>query len=343
MKKLIIFGAGASFGSEKDSMPPLSGTLFSILVEKYPNSWGRIDRETASVFQDDFERGMEKIAIDESGRLTELQKSMAKYFVKFKPSEKNLYIKLIQRMKEAEWDGSIATLNYDRLLQLSLMKSGLKQKFGYAVFPEIQVCYPHGCCNFFCKEITATNGIHIDGNRFVFPGNRSVDLREGGKMSSADGPILSTDGGEEIRSHNGGIISYSPDGMVTHGKQIYVAQSIWDFFNEVYSPFPPIMSYFTRSKFTTSCNNIINEERARLENLIACTDDIVIIGVRIRERDTHVWGPLSNTNARITYCAGNEIARYSKWAETNRSSQGDLLLEGYWGKNFDEICSILEL
>ena len=343
MKKLILFGAGASFGSQNDSTPPLSSSLFTKLVEKYQNSWGQIDRETASVFQDDFEKGMEKIAKDESAMLTELQKSMAKYFVKFRPSEKNLYIKLTQKMKETEWNGSIATLNYDRLLQMSLIKSGLKQKFGHAAFPEIQVCYPHGCCNFFCKGVAATNGIRVDGNAFVLPGNRSVVLREDGRMSSAGGPIFSTNGGEEVSSHNGGSFNFNPEGMVTHGK-IRVTESLSDFFNAIYSPFPPVMSYFTHSKFTTSCKNFIDEERTRLANLIVEADDIVIIGIRIREDDKHVWKPLSKTSARITYCAGNEIKRYSAWAQANRlDHQADSKLQGHWKENFDGICSVLEL
>lgn len=64
MKKLIVFGAGASFGSE-DNMPPLSNSLFAKLVEAYPSSWGQIGEEVSRLFQDDFEKGMEKIAKDE--------------------------------------------------------------------------------------------------------------------------------------------------------------------------------------------------------------------------------------------------------------------------------------
>ena len=343
MKKLIVFGAGASFGSEKDSMLPLSVSLFTKLVEKYPDSWGQIGEETASVFHEDFEKGMEHIANNESALLVDLQKSMAKFFIKFRPSEKSLYVKLAQKMKEAKWDGSIATLNYDRLLQLSLKKSGLIQTFDSAIFPEIQVCYPHGCCNFFFKGITATNGIHVDKNTLLFPGNRSVVVRKGGHMSAA-GPILSTSGGEEISSHNGSSINYSPEGLVTQGEPIHVAESLSDFFSEIYAPFPPIMSYFTRSKFTLSCKNFIDEHRIKLGNLIASADDIVIIGIRIREEDKHVWEPLSKTSARITYCAGNEIEKYLEWANTNRlNHQDDLKLNGYWKENFDKICSVLDL
>ena len=344
MKKLIVFGAGASFGSEKDSMPPLSDSLFTKLVEKYPNNWGRIDEETATVFQDDFEKGMEKIAKNESAVLTDLQKSMAKYFVQFRPSEKNLYVKLIQKIKKSEWDGSIATLNYDRLLQLSLKKSGLKQTFGRAIFPEIQVCYPHGCCNFFFKGITATNGIYIDGHTLRFPGNGSVTVLEGGQISSAGGTILSTSGGDEISSHDGSSINFSSEGLVTRGEPISVAESLSDFFSEIYAPFPPIMSYFTHSKFTLSCKNFIDEQRIRFGKLIADADEIVIIGMRIRENDEHVWEPLSKTSARITYCAGNDIERYSRWGNTNRlAHQADLKLKGHWEENFDKICSVLEL
>ena len=319
-KKLVIFGAGASFGSEKGNVPPLSDSLFNKLVESNPYSWGKIDLEMASVFQNNFERGMKKLVEEYPHILVKAQKSMADFFAKFLPTNKNLYVKLALRIKDRRWTGSIATLNYDRLLQLSLMELGLKQKFDHGIFPEVQVCYPHGCCNFFCEGITATNGVSINGNAIIFGGNGQISFG------------------------NGGVINFGSDGITTRGNSIKIVNGYLDISSELNTAFPPVMSYFIPSKFTTSCENFIENERNRFSILVANANDIVIIGTKIRNEDKHIWNPISQTSARITYCAGNDGRKYFKWAKTNRLHyQDDSVLNGYWDENFDEICSILEL
>ena len=319
-KKLIILGAGASFGSESNNVPPLSNFLFNKLVEVGPNSWGQIDRNLALVFQNDFEKGMKEVATKYPDLLIKIQKSMAAFFVTFQPTSRSLYIKLAQKIKEAKWDGSVATLNYDRLLQISLMVTGLKQKFDHGVFPEIQVCYPHGCCNFFCEGVTATNGVGVTENAIVFNNDGMVNFG------------------------NGGSINFGSNGVTTSGKSIKIINSPPDFYEEITKAFPPVMSYFIPSKFTTSCKNFIENERNRFSRLIANADNIAIIGIKLRKEDKHIWNSLSQASARIIYCSGSEGRRYLNWAKGNRPNyHADLILNGYWDENFDEICSILEL
>ena len=325
-KKLIIFGAGASFGSE-DNMPPLGKSLFDELVKLSPNGWGQIDKEMALALQNNFEDGMKKLLEKCPEILSKAQKSMADFFFRFVPTEKNLYVKLAKRIKKCQWNGSIATLNYDRLLQISLSRAGLKQKFNHGTFPEIQVCYPHGCCNFFCEGIISTDRIKISGNEIDFGDGRKIVAREDGT----------------IGTHNGPLIHYGEEGLTTDG-EIKIVESLRRFYKELNSPFPPIMSYFIPTKHTTSCKNFIDGEREKFAKLVESADDIVIIGIKIRELDEHIWDPLSKTSSKITYCAGSESKNYSTWAQQNRpDSNNDQILDRCWIDNFDKICSILDL
>lgn len=61
--------------------------------------------------------------------------------------------------------------------------------------------------------------------------------------------------------------------------------------------FPPVMSYFEPSKFTTSGANFIEDQRARLKTLIAEAPSIAVIGIQVREQDAHIWNALASTKS----------------------------------------------
>ena len=79
-KKLFIFGAGASFGSDKTNTPPLGKGLFFELQQYDLNGWGKLDSNLSDLFIDDFENGMEYISENYSTILPVLQRAMAKFF-----------------------------------------------------------------------------------------------------------------------------------------------------------------------------------------------------------------------------------------------------------------------
>ena len=350
-KKLIVFGAGASFGSEKNNMPPLGNFLFNKLTTAFPDSWGLIDPKIATVFQNNFEEGMEKLANKCYNALTKIQIDMAKFFVKFEPTNENLYVKLAKKIYENKWNGSIATLNYDRLLQTSIPALGLRLKLDHGIFPEIQVCYPHGCCTFFCKGITATKGVTMQKRAFKFDKNSAIASDGGAVIGSTENAALRLPEGGSIGIAKGGKITFGKDGEISGGTygieisgKLKVVNSFQDFSNEIQNAIPPVMSYFIPSKYTTSCTNVIDNERRRFSNLISGADDIVIIGMKVRKTDKHIWDPISQTSAKITYCAGDDGKEYFEWAEQNRPNyQTDSIMDGYWEKNFSDICSVLGL
>lgn len=110
--------------------------------------------------------------------------------------------------------------------------------------------------------------------------------------------------------------------------------------------FPPVMSYFEPSKFTTSGANFIQEQRSRLQELIADADKIAMVGIAVRDQDAHIWSSLASATAPIYYCSGKSSkAAFEAWAAKNRSAKSvvDVISEKYWNDDFDSICNHLDL
>jgi len=163
-KHLLVFGAGASKGSDSSGTPPLGSELFGELGRFDPNGWGSIGAQRAQLFRGDFEHGMREILEGNSQGVAALQRRMAAFFFKFRPGSSNLYMRLAEKIRERHWEGAVATLNYERLLELSLLSQGLKPVCGKEASgeSEIEVCLPHGCCHLFCTSVSmSSRGVTI--------------------------------------------------------------------------------------------------------------------------------------------------------------------------------------
>ncbi|KPJ55450.1 MAG: hypothetical protein AMS16_04255 [Planctomycetes bacterium DG_58] len=107
---------------------------------------------------------------------------------------------------------------------------------------------------------------------------------------------------------------------------------------------PPIMCYIEPDKRNRTGVSFISGQRKRFECLAHSASVVGIIGVNVRSRDAHIWGPLADTPARIVYCARASGARhYSVWAEEHRPNRGDTLLLGDFEDEFDTICDAVGL
>jgi len=298
-KNLIIFGAGASKGSDSNGIPPMGNELFEELSSFNPDGWGKIPAELTSTLQQDFEKGMQEISEKHSSIMGPLQRAMAAYFFRFRTvQDSNLYVRLAKKINNSSWDGALATLNYDLLLPCALNMQGISPVVGTETNEDskIEVCMPHGCCHIFCSGVQATGNISFSGN-------------------------ISTEGDVEIIS--------SPT-KFQHKIQT--------------EKFPPVMSYFIPSKFTTSGTNFIKGQRKRFEKLVAESSTIAIIGIQIRPHDQHVWNPISNSSAKIIYCSGSGGRSFKNWNNENRKNVvQDIILNSYWNESFDEICTNIGL
>lgn len=94
-KTLLIFGADASKGFEKDcsKQPPLGGEVFQFFSKKYPNTWGSIcsESELGTIFLNNFEKGMNTLLQSNSSLASNCHKALAREFFSFLPSRDNLY------------------------------------------------------------------------------------------------------------------------------------------------------------------------------------------------------------------------------------------------------------
>ena len=162
-KKLFIFGAGASYGSDVSDTPALGNSLFQKLQSNFPDSWGKLTQDISNIFNKDFENGMIYLSKNYSHLLPPLQRAMAIYFFEIKLFSTNLYLKLMDKIYRSNRDISLVTFNYERLLETAINHSNMIPCSGGSPRSEneIEVCYPHGCCHFFNKSIKATGAQNI--------------------------------------------------------------------------------------------------------------------------------------------------------------------------------------
>lgn len=151
---VILFGAGASTGSDDSNTPPLGVELFDHLAKFDPIGWGAVTKKVNTLFKEDFEAGMKVLAKSADNQLPCLQKTMAEFFFQYTPSKKSLYHEFCQKIKHKNISIGFASLNYERLLELAIAESG----------QEFDICLPHGCCNIFC------DGASTDSLGADFPG-----------------------------------------------------------------------------------------------------------------------------------------------------------------------------
>ena len=105
---------------------------------------------------------------------------------------------------------------------------------------------------------------------------------------------------------------------------------------------PPVMSYFEPQKNTSAGVSFIKNQRKRWERLASEAETIAVIGVKVRERDFHIWEPLKNTSAKIVYCAGSSAGEeFMKWHEKYRANKNCVICQGYFAEEFDLICNEL--
>jgi hypothetical protein len=155
---VFLFGAGASYGSDTQGVPPLGTELFDKLQEYNPDGWGAVPDDLAACFREDFEAGMRAFSASRPRDTDVLQRAMAGYFFRFQPAETNLYVDLARRILNARWDGALATLNYERLLELAFQRAGVGVNRGRLDGGGVEICFPHGCCHLFA-QIRATGDI----------------------------------------------------------------------------------------------------------------------------------------------------------------------------------------
>lgn len=88
MKKVVLFGAGASYDSGKvhPCHTPLGNMLCKELKTFFPNTWGKFTPQLDEVFMNNFENGMYIVvnSREQFERVPQLIRDVAKYFIQFR-------------------------------------------------------------------------------------------------------------------------------------------------------------------------------------------------------------------------------------------------------------------
>jgi len=295
-KSVILFGAGASYGSDKGiPLPVLGNDLFDALYKMQPNIFSNVNDKEKQILKQDFELGIKMLSDDNPHMLPYIQRLMAKYFFQFVPSESNLYFKLATELKKRKWYGSLITLNYDRLLQISF-NAAYTNNSTESSKQFINLCLPHGICNLFCESVKGL----------------AQNISFSGPNVTTNGPLI------EINDEN-------------------------DFLKRVNEEaFPPVMCYFEPSKRTTSGAAFIDSQRIQYNCLIKEADRIAIIGLKLRDHDTHIWEPLKTSNADILYVSGRQSGlEFENWCSEFRSEKNNEIMNSYFFDNFSKIIEFL--
>lgn len=149
MTRIVLLGAGASFGSidASPSTPPLGGQLFDALASRGGLA-ATLPEDLKSTFRANFEEGMAAFYEYADGDVMRFQRELAHYLATFTPGPDNVYVHLIRELGINRF--IFCSLNYDLMFELSAAMLGHNTAYtsetskGYA-----RLLKPHGSSNFW--------------------------------------------------------------------------------------------------------------------------------------------------------------------------------------------------
>jgi|GEM_PF-3168629 len=293
---VLVLGAGASFGSEIGSdSPPLTEQLIDDLVQKFPDSWGRLGGCSRKRFRRNFETEMDRLLLNQAKNfgiwghhLVQMQQELAIFLSSYQPSENNAYSKLFEGMKKKKWRGSIVTLNYDQFALRLLDKLSLAYSIkGFPTLENtaagIEVIFPHGNSAFVAQGFTKAFGNIIDGDPRCFLGlnNKPMTISNLKAFYEECGQVL------------------------------------------------PAMSFISKDKHNHStCQDFLVSQQERCRQVILDADSVIVVGVTPNENDPYLWGALAETRAKLYFCDPYPSA-IKDWQATRRTHESEILQSGF--------------
>lgn len=169
-RTVFLFGAGASAYSQPLG-PPVGNKLFTLLQVQPYSVTANLSSYVISAFSRSFEEGVDAMWNGESRYLLPLLRETAVYLAQFRPSEGNLYRKLIRHVVNSRMRAVFTTINYDMLIELSALAEGQNVAYHARSVPygSVPVIKIHGSINFL--PVADIQGIGFD----LGPGNWAVE------------------------------------------------------------------------------------------------------------------------------------------------------------------------
>lgn len=163
MTRIVLLGAGASFGSGDVSPfpPPLAAQLFDELASR-SGAASALPKELKASFRENFEEGMSEYFNRTDGDVQNFQRELALYMLEFEPGADNIYVRLIERLDINRC--IVCTLNYDMLIELSAFKLGYGVTYSSKHNQgRLRLIKLHGSCNLWPDAPGLKGELHIRG------------------------------------------------------------------------------------------------------------------------------------------------------------------------------------
>lgn len=294
----MLFGAGASYGCGAAACPPLGDQLFDILVAEFPRSWGSIRHEHAEVFRSEgFETGLAQLWHPETDADSTLLLDLAHYFSRF---------------EVVEGDGNL----YSRVVRAVV---GCKLA-RYTTFATL---------NYDCMLDLAVND---GGLQISYLGNPPP--RGNATLLKLHGSCHFVAGMREVSMVNCslGASDYLIEAPVEPLCDLRALRRRFEAGESV----PPVMSLYAAGKRSPVTPGFLTPIWMAWRERVRRADIVVAVGVRPVFDDTHVWGPLLESRARLWYVGGTAG---TDGHVLNGSFGGRLSV---LGSRFDEATPLLE-
>ena len=149
MTRIVLLGAGASFGSvdATPSVPPLGMGLFDALVARGGLA-SELPAELQDIFRSNFEVGMAHLYKHYPSDVMRFQRELAGFVAQFQPGPKNAYVRMIEKLNIRRC--LLCTLNYDLLIELAAVRLGHSTVYtSHREAGALRLLKPHGSCNFW--------------------------------------------------------------------------------------------------------------------------------------------------------------------------------------------------
>lgn len=266
---LVLFGAGASYGSFHihPVAPPLGGQLFDRLCEKYPKVWGELSPELTDAFRSNFEAGMVRVMEGTDHLVSPLMRTLGLYFLEFRADNSHQDLYSIL-LQRLRGAGSLSTTLFSTLNYECIVETAASQ-LGLRV--------DHG-------EIPSH--IHpfvlwkLHGSCNLIPDPKSIHM----------GAAVSFRWGMNV---NVQLITVRDLGQVM--SWIRGDNALF-----------PAMCMFAPGKPSMFDPERFKAFWIRWAAQVQQAERVVVIGVRPVPDDAHIWGPLAQTSAEVSYVGSEE-------------------------------------
>lgn len=281
---LFLFGAGASYGSLDciPSVPPVGNGLFKEL-QAMGGVASTIKGALADQFRRDFEAGMDQFFRLRQIDVLSFLREMSLYFSKFEPGSANVYTKLIRSLDLSKYNVTLATTNYELLIEMAAGNLGMGVSYdNFAHYPiTLNVLKLHGSINF----LPDLGSIIVRGGHFI--------IEKAPQASVLGAPIKVARTIQEIRQ-----------------------------FCQSDTPFAPAVAIYAPNKWVPICRTFIEQQQEYWKTAVYRASQIFVVGSGVHERDSHVWEPLARSFGYLTY-VGPSADDFGRWAKDNNRSAAD--------------------